>query len=82
MLALDLSLTRIGWASHEAGSGTREPPGAGVDRLDAIVRCLGELLRDMPKATGGTHGGRPSKLGAKPEPSSEGRATRYLCGTA
>jgi N6-adenosine-specific RNA methylase IME4 len=30
---------------------------------------LGELLAVMPKATGGTHGGRPTKLGTKREPS-------------
>ena len=36
---------------------------------------LGELLAVMPKATGGTHGGRPTKLGTKREPSSGAPST-------
>lgn len=43
-----------------------------VDAAEIRLRAerrLGEILRDTPKATGGTHGGRPTKLGAKQEPS-------------
>lgn len=39
---------------------------------------LGELLRDMPKATGGTHGGRPKELGSNNEPSYQDQRVRCL----
>jgi hypothetical protein len=38
-------------------------------KIRALAR-LGELLKQIEKATGGTHGGRPTKLGSKREPSS------------
>jgi hypothetical protein len=36
---------------------------------------LGSMTKDMPKADGGTHGGRPSKLGTRREPSLTAPAT-------
>lgn len=38
-------------------------------RIEALAR-LGELLKAIPKASGGTHGGRRTKLGSRREPSS------------
>lgn len=43
---------------------------------------LGDLLKQIEKATGGTHGGRPGKLGTKREPSFAAPATLKKLGVS
>lgn len=46
VLALDLSLTCIGWASNGETSGTHEPVGRGVHRLGGVLNWLDRMLLD------------------------------------